>query len=819
MSHRIYVYNVDSKTQEQYPHYLGEWNYEIPELFLPLFSCDPRSKGKLLYFDKVNGVQRLKSFYQLLGEHYQLLYKKAYFEPVNKMFEMLDALPYDTFVMDAWDVFNMNEEKHSDQAKDWVLEIKEKSKLYDKAMAKQNLGWLEKELFARRGYDTFLALLETDWINYGLGYWNDELYKNPSEPFEDNGHWGLKDKKGNIVTPAVYDEIFAFNDEGIAVAQKNGKFGYLRNDGKVLINCIYEDAFDALFIENKEYGIVQKDNKTGLIDIATGEMVIPCEYEELELLWYNGLFNAKKENKYRVLNRSGKQIIAYESEAPFDHDYPDLLYRKQAGTSKRAYYTLEGIFMGDYPEDVLSRISDGYYLAKPNKFQTKSCIIQPDGTLLDTGIDKMVNLDDWSSFAYKKDQRWFIFNTKHKGYRLSDHVIENVTVSNFNYLIKDVMIISDHTGIGLYDVAADLWLLPLSKDHRKIEICSQEAFRITTHDGMYYYDQKTGTSGTGYDYICEGLDYHEELLCLFKKEEMFILDTNRVLHRVPDSRMGALYEKKYNLRGKDHTYFIHFYNQWKERAGSGYEMHFDNDTLRSMAAEYHKEGKIKDAVRLYMIGSDRGDADMMMELGYIYTDTEVPEFYDLEKGLALYERSAQKDQPYAWNNLGYHYQEGIGYPQDIKKALKCFRKAAELGNGLAMQNLGNLYFYGDYLLKDHDIALEYYKKAENKLYPNSQNMSEIYYRKNDYANLLRYLKRDHEDSYSHIYYGILYDEGLGVKQSAKKAIQHYEKALNYFTYSYALERLLYYYKEDPIFEDPMKYKHWKTFGEENDMEI
>ncbi len=84
MAHRIYVYNVDSETGEQYSHYLGEWNYEIPELFLPLFSCEPRSKGKLLYFDKINGVERLKSFYQLLGEHYQLLYKRHITSPSTK---------------------------------------------------------------------------------------------------------------------------------------------------------------------------------------------------------------------------------------------------------------------------------------------------------------------------------------------------------------------------------------------------------------------------------------------------------------------------------------------------------------------------------------------------------------------------------------------------------------------------------------------------------------------------------------------------------------------------------------------------------------
>jgi hypothetical protein len=188
------------------------------------------------------------------------------------MFEMLDALPYDTFLIDAWDVFNMNEEKHSDQAKEWVLEIKEKSKLYDKAMAKQNLGWLEKEIFARRGYDTFLDLLQTDWIEYGLGYWNEDLYKDISESFEDNGLWGLKDKKGNVIIPPVYEEIFAFSEEGIAVAQKDGKYGYLRNDGKVLIDCIYEEVYDPFFIGNKNYGIIEIDQKCGLINIETGKL-------------------------------------------------------------------------------------------------------------------------------------------------------------------------------------------------------------------------------------------------------------------------------------------------------------------------------------------------------------------------------------------------------------------------------------------------------------------------------------------------------------------------------------------------------------------
>lgn len=820
MAHRLYVYNVDSKTGEEYPHYLGEWNYEIPELLLPLFSCDPRAKGKLLYFDKINGVARLKSFYQLLGEHYQLLYKKAYYEPVNKMFEMLDALPYDTFVINGWDVFNMSEEKHSDQAKNWAFEIKEKSKLYDKAMSKQNLGWLEKEILARSGYTSFLEMLETDWIDYGLGYWNEDLYKDISESFEDHGLWGLKDKKGNIITPPVYEEIFAFTEEGIAVVQKNGKYGYLRNDGKVLVECLYDDAFDSLFIDDKNYGIIETDHKSGLIHIETGEIVIPCEYEELEMLRHVYLFNAKKEEKYHLIDVSNNLIIKDSFDEPFEFNYSGLIYRKLDGTSKRAFYTFEGIFLGEYPEDVLGEIAEGYYWAKPNKFQKKISIVKADGTLLDTEVDTMMVLNDgYTSFAYKKAKEWHIYDIKSGEFRLKEHKIENIHRDWYTQFMKDVFLLSDENGWGLYNAAEDRWLLASSKEYKKIESCREEIFRVTTSDGMFYFDQQTETQSNIYDYIGEGIDYNEQMLCLYKGYEMFILDTGRTLHKVSDHQLGALYEKRYNLRGKDQKYFLDFYKIWTEKKGSGYEEHFDDQTLMSRAEEYTKEGNIKEAIRLYTIGVNRGNTDMMVELGYIYVHDEYPGYYDLEKGIALYEKAASKDHPVALNNLGYHHQSGVGYPQDIKKALKYFRRSAELGDGLALQNLGLLYFYGEYVLEDYDLALDYYKQAEKKYYYNDEKFAEIYYQRSDYDNLQRYLKKDTQGSYSDIYYGIMYDEGLGVKVSPKKAIKYYEKSLEKGYYTTALRRLLYFYQEDPVFADPERYQYWKTFGEENDMEL
>ncbi|MEF9478028.1 SEL1-like repeat protein [Chryseobacterium sp. 1B4] len=694
-----------------------------------------------------------------------------------------------------------------------------KNKLYEKAVEDQNLKWLEGEVFAGRGYDSFLTLLETDWIEYGLGYWNEELYKNPSETFEENGFWGLKDKKGQVIVPAVYEEIFAFSNEGTAVAQKNGKFGYLGNDGRLMVDCLYEEAFDTLSIEEKEYGIVQMDGKSGLIDIKANTLVIPCEYDDLELLMYKGLFNAQKEGRYRVIDILNRQIAADHSETAFGYEYPDLIYRRQQGTSKRAYYTLEGICLGEYPEDTVEQIANGYYRIKPNKFQKKISLIKPDGSLLDEDADQIMVFREYgyTAFAYRKDKKWHLYDTEHELFRLVNEAIVNIQMGGFYHLMKDVFILSDQTGTGLYDAANDRWFLPLSENHLKIEICSYEIFRIATPEGMYYYDQKTDFKSPVYDYICEGIGYDAELLCLFKGNEMCLLDEDRTIRQISDFNMGALYEKRYNLRGKDQKYFTDFYKRWTEKTGSGYEIYFDNDTLKSQAAEHQNNGNIREAIRLFTIGAERGNADMMTELGFIYTDDSIPEFYDLQKGLDFYEKAAEKDQRYAWNNLGYHYQNGIGLPQDIIKAAECYEKAAALGHGLAFENLGHLYFYGEHVEKNHDLALEYYKKAEKKFQFNDENISEIYYQKEDYDNLQRYIRKDYNSTYSNIYYGIMYDHGLGVKQNIKKAVSHYEKALEYSTYFYALERLLYYYKEDPAFADPEKYRQWKIYGEENDM--
>lgn len=110
MAHRIYLYNYDQKTNQSFDTYLGEWNYEIPLLLYPLIAEDIRVEGVEFFSNKEQGIVQLRYFFNLLADTYQLHYNKAYYEPVNKMFEFLEALPFDSFVLNATDVFNMSEE-------------------------------------------------------------------------------------------------------------------------------------------------------------------------------------------------------------------------------------------------------------------------------------------------------------------------------------------------------------------------------------------------------------------------------------------------------------------------------------------------------------------------------------------------------------------------------------------------------------------------------------------------------------------------------------------------------------------------------------
>lgn len=68
----------------------------------------------------------------------------------------------------------------------------------------------------------------------------------------------------------------------------------------------------------------------------------------------------------------------------------------------------------------------------------------------------------------------------------------------------------------------------------------------------------------------------------------------------------------------------------------------------------------------------------------------------------------------AQNNLGAHYEHGLGIPRDYVEAAKWYRRAADQGNVAAQANLGNLYLEGQGVARDYLEAAKWSRMAADQ---------------------------------------------------------------------------------------------------------
>ncbi len=821
MAHRIYLYNYDQKTNQTFDTHLGEWNYEIPLLLYPLLTEGIHVQGVEFFSNREQGIVLLRQFFNLLADTYQLHYKKAYYEPVNTMFEFLEALPYDSFVVNATDVFNMNEEKHKVQAKEWLEDIQEKSVFYKKAIESQDIRLLDT-LFSGFGYSSFIEILETDWIEYGLGYFEEHAYKKvASSIFEDAGKFGLKDAKGNVLAPAIYDDIFeADYYYNISVVEKGDLFGYLQRDGKERVPPIFEAASEVFDFAKEPLGEVKVNGKYGVLKVYSNSWLIAPEYDAIERVSY-GFFGIEKEGKFGVYCDEDGLIIPIEAERAYAYDYfPELFFLKQNGTSKRKYYTKKGVYLGEFLEGSIVKSGLCFWI-KPNKFDKKGRLIDNAGNLILTEVDQLILVDGFETLAIRKDKRWHIYDSLKQCFLLEGESIIKVKAESNVWFKSNVFILETANGLGFFDANSNKWLIAPQSEIKQIHYLEHGFLSIQRKDGHQLFDFEDSVSSECYDYISHPLNYRpdEGMLFLYQGEKMFRMNEDKSIHQVEVAEYGAIYLDRYSFRGKDLEYFVGFYNRWKDQVGRNPEQYMAVETIKKMAFEAKGDRNYEEAFRLFELAAQKDDIDSWVEMGLLCTDPDIEPLFDPQKGIFYYEKAAQQNHAVAWNNIGALYHNGIGYSFSMKKAIQAYERAAELGDGMALSNLGDLYYFGEHIRQNYDLALDFYQKAEKLRYYNYDKISEIFYQQRDYDNLLTYLKKDYDKSYSGIYYGIIYEHGMGVKPDLKKAIKYYEQANAYANYEYATQRLVYYYGEDLTFKNEKKFQKWKAFAEEHDFDI
>ncbi len=120
--------------------------------------------------------------------------------------------------------------------------------------------------------------------------------------FNEKNLYGLKDKDGNIVAPAIYQKIVMTGRYGWIV-QKNSKYGLMDSKGNYLIQPKYRYA-DRIFGRYIKLG---NDYDFGIYN-EYGEEILPPIYHSIELL-YGRMFLTYKNFRYGVSDFKGNILI------------------------------------------------------------------------------------------------------------------------------------------------------------------------------------------------------------------------------------------------------------------------------------------------------------------------------------------------------------------------------------------------------------------------------------------------------------------------------------------------------------------------------
>lgn len=114
---------------------------------------------------------------------------------------------------------------------------------------------------------------------------------------------------------SLYEEAHSFTD-GLAAVQKQGKWGYIDQNGKVVIPFTYEEEADNF---SEGLALVKKDGKSGYID-KKGDVVIPFQFDGANK-FRTGLAAVNRGEESGFIGKSGK--FAFKLAFDYASDFRD----------------------------------------------------------------------------------------------------------------------------------------------------------------------------------------------------------------------------------------------------------------------------------------------------------------------------------------------------------------------------------------------------------------------------------------------------------------------------------------------------------------
>jgi TPR repeat protein len=662
MSHRVYLYNVSTPSvAEDNDKMMMEWGYEMPLLLQPLlvngafisgnnYNNHTAGSNAGLYYNAQPGIEHLKRFYNFLEKQESIITDKAAFsEAKNNLFGYLDKLEHPYFNLDMWDVFNMDDTPHEEQAAIWQADIAFNNEVITRAMDNNDISLLSyKELKnVSLAFQTFADLLNYEGYRYG---WKHIIEEIPTvEIYQEDELWGLKGPEGEVLLSPQFDEFYEFSMQDLAVVMKGGKYGYVHTSGKIVIPLEWDDAYD---FEYSYLAIVMKNNLFGLINLL-GNIVAAPEYENIENIGDNGLFLAQKNGKWGMLGQDGKVITGFE------YEKIELLHEDVFMLQKEGLWSIadsSGNRLSDDQFDLVVRKAphQGFAYA----FKGKDVYLADKYGLSRANKD-LVQQDAGSEYYH-----YYYDST------VRDRLLAYAATPDEDTVIDAYTPVEDLYNIGVdaynsqdYQAAIHYYTLAAEKGYgyamNNLAHIYYMVDDYVDHDKAFYWYEKGAAAGN--TNAMNGLS-----LC-YQNGIGTIPDRDKAIALLQQAASDGLAVAHNNL---------------------GF-LYFDNDPDQAL---YH-----------YQQAEELGEPDNGW-LGYMYEMKE-----DFEKAIEYYRKDETEIGAY---NLGNLHRKGLGTAKDVKAAVAYFNAAVEGGYEAGHIELARIYLYEEGFI-DAELAKRHITAAES----------------------------------------------------------------------------------------------------------
>ncbi|NML40661.1 SEL1-like repeat protein [Chitinophaga sp. G-6-1-13] len=788
MSHRIYLYNLNNEGNRPAPEIpadgslesilpviggqgghsitLMEWKYEFPFFLHPLFASQPHlgtpaynGQNGGIYADAREGIAALKRLYDFIDTHADILIDDpaAFRTDKQNIFDFLDKkIGYDSFHLDAWDVFNMSDEPHEAQAAELLEQINGTNVAIEAAIAANDPLLLNECPDVQHNpyrFKTFREFFSTSVYSYGWnviqsGYYEPNEEDSNQEAFTENGLTGLK-VDGEVVIPAEYDEVFIFpEDEEFAVVNRGGKWGYVNKQGELVSGLVYDMADDV----TDGRALVKSGEQFYLL--LPGAPLPDTGYEDVSVLYEDPLlYAAGREGRYGIIDAEGNQLLPFAFATgiePLYYAEMTLFAARHLDSNIKHHYTSSFIRIGDDSIDEV--IPFGSF----NK-----------GTL-------------FQFIRRKPQQRCGLFTIEGKE-------LLPVMYDELEEITSDAIIVRQGKNKGIWSVSQG-WLLPLSPVSLETILGYACIISQDGKEGMYIPNYKV--IPPAYDTIAREFTWHDNsnwYTIAVNAAGAFSITHQGEIKQLTTADIAAI------ITDNRYRYTEELLSVLVQLAGDD----IPDDLLYQKGSDALDAEQYEDAIRYYKKAADKGNKDAMNDLGFLYET--IDGYIDDIAAFDWYARGVAAGSPHAANGLGNCYQHGIGTSPDIRKAQELYLQAASQHIPHAHYNLGMLYYEGIKVPKDDQQALKHFVYASRlgiDCYNYVGTLSEV---AEDYKNAVDAYRSGikNKDGYCAFNMARLYELGLGVKSDARKALSHYMKAVDFGMDDALLElRRMYHYNED-----------------------